>query len=373
VRITDVTTTLLRLPRVQTNGDGLQDLLLIEIHTDAGITGIGEAHTMPTALQAIIDAPVSQWAVQGLRHLLVGEDATDIDFLWRKMWTHCGSVLGGRGLVLHAMSGIDIALWDIAGKAAGRPIHELLGQRHHDEVDVYASDLMPADADALIARAEELVAEGFTAVKFGWGKLGLTPMEDVAVLAELRRRLGDEVRLMVDVGAAMPFDDAVWLATALEPVGITFLEEPLDAADFDGYARLVAASPIPIAAGEREGGEAGFADLVDRAHLPVVQPDLARCGGFTIARRIAARATAAGAWVVPHCWSSDVLVAATVNFLVALPQPPLLEFNVMRQPLRTKLAVRPFVPVGGRLRPHDAPGLGIELDRDVIERFRSAE
>lgn len=372
MRITAVDSTILRLPEVRADGDGLQDVLVIEVRTDEGLTGLGEAHTMPTALKAVIDAPVSQWAVQGLAGLLVGQDATDIDAVWQRMWTHCGSVLGGRGLVLHAMSGIDLALWDLAGKAAGRPVHELLGPAPHAAVDVYASDLMPPTAEDLGIRARTLVDAGHRALKFGWGKLGLTPQEDVDVLTGLRRDLGPGVRLMVDVGVPMAFADALWLAQQLEPVGITFLEEPLDAADHDGYAALVAASPVLIAAGEREGGEAGFADLLDRAHLPVVQPDLARCGGLTVARRIATRAAGRGAWVVPHCWSSDILVAATTHLLVSLDQPPLLELNVMDQPLRTDLVTTPLRPTGGTLAPPPGPGLGVELDPEVVERFRWA-
>ena len=264
MRITAVDTTLLRLPEVSANGDGLQDLLLIEVRTDEGVVGLGEAHTMPTALRAVIEAPVSQLAVQGLAHLVVGEDPRDIESIWQKMWRHCGSVLGGRGLVLHAMSGIDLALWDLAGKLADRPLCDLLGGRRHDVVDVYASDLMPSDRAALIDRATALARAGHTAIKFGWGKLGASPAEDIDVLAAVREALGPGVRLMVDVGVPMPFDEAVWLANALEPLGVTFLEEPLDSTDFDGYAALVDASPIPIAAGEREGGEAGFRDLLAR-------------------------------------------------------------------------------------------------------------
>jgi L-alanine-DL-glutamate epimerase-like enolase superfamily enzyme len=369
VQITGVDTTILRLPAVQANGDGLQDVLVIEVRTDAGITGVGEAHTMPTALQAIIDAPISQHAVQGLAGLLIGQDPADIDRLWLRMWDHCGSVLGGRGLVMHAISGIDLALWDIAGKVAGEPISALLGARRAD-VDVYASDLMPASSAEILNRAAALVGAGHRAMKFGWGKLGLSLAEQVDLLADVRQLVGSDVRLMLDVGVALPFNDAVWLAEALAPIDIAFLEEPLDAADLDGYARLVERSPMPVAAGERESGERGFADLVERARLSIIQPDLARCGGITAARRIAAHALAHGARVVPHCWSSDILVAATAHFLASLDQPALLEFNVMDQPLRTELAVRPLRPVGGRLAVPTEPGLGIEINERIRERYR---
>ncbi|MGH3522592.1 MAG: mandelate racemase/muconate lactonizing enzyme family protein [Mycobacterium sp.] len=370
MRISAVETTILRLPNVTANGDGLQDMLLIEVHTDEGLTGVGEAHTMPTAIQAIIEAPISQYAVQGLAGLLIGEDPGDIERLWRRMWTHCGSVLGGRGLVLHAMSGIDLALWDLAGKVAGKPLHDLLGGARTDLVDVYASQLMPGTSGEVLARAEELMSVGHRAIKFGWGTLGLSPADDVTLLGEVRQLVGPDVRLMLDVGVPMAVEDALWLAKATEYLGLSFLEEPLDATDLDGYARLVDRSPIPIAAGERESGVAGFADLLERGHLPIIQPDLARCGGISVAREIASRALANGAWVVPHCWSSDVLMAATAHFLAALDQPALLEFNVANQPLRTELVTEPLRPVGGRLPVPRRPGLGIEIDPSVRERFR---
>ena len=154
--ISEIRTTILRLPTVYINGDGLQDILIIEVITDEGLIGIGEAHTMPTALKSIIEAPVSQFAVQGLSLLLVGQDPSDIAGLWHRMWRHCGSVLGGRGLVLHAMSGIDLALWDLKGKIENKPLCQLLGTVRRDKVDVYASDLMPSTADALVDRALEL-------------------------------------------------------------------------------------------------------------------------------------------------------------------------------------------------------------------------
>ncbi len=377
MRITSVDTTLLRLPEVLPTGDGLQDLLVIEVTTDEGVTGLGEAHTMPLALQAIIRAPLSQWAVQGLGELLVGQDPSDIAGLWQLMWDRCGSVLGGRGLVMHAMSGIDIALWDIAAQVAGVPLHEVLRRRarpddtaSHPRVDVYASDLMPSSAAALLSRAKELTAAGHRSLKFGWGKLGLTPQEDVDVLTELREQLGPDVRLMVDVGVPMEFDDALWLAGELAKIDVTFLEEPLDAADLDGYAHLSAAASLPIAAGERESSRAGFVDLIERAGLAIVQPDLARCGGITVAMQIAEMAAARDRWVVPHCWSSDILVGATAHFLAALSQRPLLEFNVMDQPLRTRLTRDPFRPVDGTLALPDRPGLGVELDPSAVEEFR---
>lgn len=369
VRITAVETTILRLPEVRPNGDGLQDLLLIEIHTDEGITGIGEAHTMPLALKAVIEAPVSQYAVQGLAGLLIGEDPGDIEGLWRRMWRHCGSVLGGRGLVVHAMSGIDLALWDIAGKVAGRSLAQLLGTVQRSQVDVYASDLFLGSSDDVLARAAGLVELGHRSIKLGWGKLEMSSGDELSLLVRLRQVLGPEIGLMLDVGTPLPFSEALDLCEAAADINVRFVEEPLEATDLDGYAKLVDSSPVALAAGERETGLIGFTDLIFRGRLPIVQPDLARCGGITVARAIAQQAAAKGVWVVPHCWSSDILVSATAQFLATLTQPALLEFNVMDQPLRTSLSATPLKAIDGRLQVPSGPGLGIEIDPDTRERF----
>lgn len=369
VRITAVETTILRLPEVRPNGDGLQDILLIEIHTDEGITGIGEAHTMPLALKAVIEAPVSQYAVQGLAGLLIGEDPGDIEGLWRRMWRHCGSVLGGRGLVVHGMSGIDLALWDIAGKVAGRSLAQLLGTVHWPKVDVYASDLFLGDSDDVLARAADLVERGHRSIKLGWGKLEMSSSDELSLLTRLRRVLGPDIGLMLDVGTPLSLMEAVDLCEAAADINVRFVEEPLEATDLDQYAKLVDLSPVPLAAGERETGLTGFTDLIRRGRLPIVQPDLARCGGITVARAIAQRAAEEGVWVVPHCWSSDILVSATAQFLATLTQPALLEFNVMDQPLRTSLSATPLRAHDGQLEVPSGPGLGIEIDPETRERL----
>lgn len=369
MKITAIKTTHLRLPDVRPIGDGLQNLLIIEVHTDEGLVGIGEAHTMPVAIEAIIKAPVSQWAVQGLELLLIGKDPRDIQGLWNLMWAQCASVLGGRGLVMHAISGIDLALWDLLGKIENKPVAELLGKKH-DQVRVYASDLMPDTYAGLLDQARSHLDRGFDAMKFGWGKLGKTPQDDVNFVGQLRSELGSDFDLMIDIGRPMPLNDAIWLTHELARHGVTFLEEPLDAADLDGYAHLSAESPIPIAAGERETGFYGFRDLVERARLQIIQPDLARCGGITVARKIQEVAEQAGTRIVPHCWASDILVAASVHFMGSTTPEPLSEFNVMQQPLRTDLLLEPMRPVGGRITIPDGPGLGIALNPDTIERFR---
>lgn len=369
MRITDVETIMLRLPEVHANGDGLQDVLILKVHTDEGLVGIGEAHTAPLILKAVIDAPVSQLTGQGLRQMLIGEDPLRIGPLWQKMYDHT-STFGRRGVVLNAISGIDLALWDLAGKAMGVPVSQLLGGRQRDRVRAYASDLTPDTAEEIVAASERHCADGFTAMKFGWGKLGRDVRSDLAWVEQVRAALGPEVDMMIDMGTAIPFDDALWLGRALAEHDIRFLEEPLSPDDLDGFSALVAASPTPIATGEKETTRFGFRALMEEGGLRIIQPDIARCGGLTEMVRIAALAEVRNVQIIPHCWATDILVAATLHFLSAQRHAPFQEFNVMDNPLRTALLTRPIRPVDGHIAVPDGPGLGVELNEETVERYR---
>ena len=223
------------------------------------------------------------------------------------MYEHT-STFGRRGAVIHAMSGIDIALWDILGKVTGRPLYQLLGGARRDRVRVYASDLTPEDKTRVVPRAKELFDQGYTGVKFGWGTLGQNVREDARWVNELRRGVGPKVDLMVDMGAAISFGDALWLGNALAEDDVYFLEEPLSPDNLDGFAELVAASPTAIATGEKETTRFGFRDLMERGKLRIIQPDIARVGGITEIRRIAALAEIRNVCVIPHCWATDILV-----------------------------------------------------------------
>jgi L-alanine-DL-glutamate epimerase-like enolase superfamily enzyme len=304
MRITDIETIMLRLPEVRPNGDGLQDLLVIRVHTDEGLVGIGEVHTAPLVARAVIDAPISQLTVQGFRQLLIGRDPRRINELWHLMYDH-STTFGRRGIVVNVISGIDIALWDLLGKSLGVPIHQLLGG---------------------------------AAMKFGWGGLGRDVREDARWIAAVRDAVGPDVALMLDMGEPAPFDQALWLARALADSDVAFLEEPLSPDDLDGFRDLVAISPTPIATGEKETTRFGFRDLMERGGLRIIQPDMARVGGVTEMLRIAALAEVRDVRVIPHCWASDILVSVTCQFLATRQDAPYLEFNVMDNPLRTRTA-----------------------------------
>jgi len=256
-------------------GDGCQSICVIRIHTDEGIVGIGEVHTNPLAAKAIIDSPMYSVSGQGLAHVIVGEDPRDINRLWDRMYQR-SQTYGRRGLLMHALSGIDLALWDILGKEAGLPVYRLLGGARKRQHVFYASDLSQPTLEGTIDQALAHKAHGYQAMKFGWGALGRDRKADVAVAAGLRQALGPNFDIMIDMGFAVPLDHAIHLGRAYFEHGIYFLEEPLSPDDLDGFAKLVAASPTPIATGEKASHEFDYLDLMDRGNLRIIQPDIAQ-------------------------------------------------------------------------------------------------
>ena len=194
MRITDVEPIVLRLAEVDTTrADGTQDAFLVRIHTDEGIVGIGEADTSPYLARTIVEMPSSHSIARGLKEVLVGEDPLQIDRLWQLMF-HASDHYGRAGAALHTISAIDIALWDIAGKAAGRPVCEVLGGRRIADVPVYASEVMPESVDEVRGIAERAASAGYSALKLGWGPLGQDPDHDVALVGAARDTLGRSAR-----------------------------------------------------------------------------------------------------------------------------------------------------------------------------------
>ena len=370
MRITEVEPVVLRLDRIDTTrADGTQDAFLVRVHTDEGIIGIGEADTSPYVARTIVEMPSSHSVARGLRELLLGQDPLEIERLWQLMFR--GSYHYGRaGAALHVMSAIDIALWDIAGKVAGQPVYELLGGARSERVRVYASEVMPQTSDEVRRIAERAVEDGYPALKLGWGPLGEDLDRDEELVRAAASVLGKERDFMLDGGMAYTVERAAELVTRLEDVGLYWLEEPLAADDYDGYRRLAEALSIRVAAGEADAGIGPFRALVDQGHVDVLQPDLARCGGFTVAREIGALARERNVEVVPHCFSTGVLVAASLHFTVSLDRPTYSEFSVADSPLVSRILADPFTLEDGSLAVPNGPGLGIELDEEHVARMR---
>jgi L-rhamnonate dehydratase len=371
IKITDVECIMIRLPVVRAIGDGTQDTLIVKVHTDTGVTGVGEAHTSPWAAKAVIEAPLSSYAARGLRDIVVGESPLDPVVLWDRMYS-LSLIYGRRGVVMHAISAIDMACWDILGKVTGQPIHRLLGGAYRGEVRPYASTLAPDTPEETLREAAALAGAGFPAIKFGWGALGKDTDSDLRFVARVRETVGPDVDIMIDVGMDMGLSNAARLARGLNDHGVFFLEEPLSPDDLAGFAQLVAQSPVPIATGEKETTRFGFRDLMDTGGLRIIQPDVARVGGFTEARRVADMARLRGVTVIPHCWSTDILVAATLHFIASLKECPYLEFCVVDNPIRRDIARNPIRFEQGVVRVPQGPGLGIELNEETIGRLRFA-
>ena len=372
MKITDVEAIILRQPVLDDGiADGSQDDLVIRVHTDEGIVGIGEVDSAPEAVLALVTAPGSHAIANSFHSLLVGEDPRDVERLWQKMYRGM-NYIGRRGIALHAQSGIDIALWDIRGKAEGKPISELLGGAIHTKVRAYASMLMPDTTAETAERVAALREAGFTAVKLGWGPLGKDPAHDVRLAAAAKEAAGDG-DILIDAGLGYVADaaTAIRVARELEQLGVYWLEEPFEPDEYEAYAELADAVDIRVAAGEQDTTVWGFRELIERGHVDVVQPDVTRCGGITELVRIAAFAREHGVETVPHAWKSGIIKAASLHVNAVLPDATFQEYCVADTPInQTLVKERMPVDADGFVAVPTGPGLGIELDEDVLERYR---
>ena len=337
------------------------------MHTDEGIVGIGEVDSQPHVAKAVIDAPSSHANASGLAALITGSELGDIDALWKRMFE--GSIyFGRRGVVLHAISGIEIALWDIAGQVAGVPINQLLGQPRRQRLPAYASTLMPETPTEARETTEHLVEAGFGAVKLGWGPLGRDADLDVALVAAAREGLGDDGDLMIDIGMGWSDpDDAIARVRRMEESRPYWIEEPFWPDEYDHYRALAEAVGTPIAAGEEETTVWDFERLIERGGVAVVQPDVTRAGGLRECVRIAELAHRSGCRVVTHSWSTGIIKAASLHVLAVIEEAEYFEYAVQTTVLNERLVHERFPVVDGMVTIPDTPGLGVTLDEQVIE------
>ena len=373
MKITDVEAIVLRQAVVNEGiADGSQDDLVVRIHTDEGITGIGEVDSSPELVQALVQAPSSHAVAVSLRDVLIGEDPMDVERLWQKMYR--GLIyFGRRGIAIHAISGLDIALWDIKGKALGKPVCELLGTPKRDRVRAYASMLMPDTTAEVTAAVTALREQNFTAVKLGWGPLGRDPEHDVALAAAAKAAGGEGVEIMIDAGLGYVADAqvAIGVAREFERLGIYWLEEPFEPDEYEAYAELADTVEMRIAAGEQDATWWGFRELIDRAHVDVVQPDVTRCGGITETLRIAELAYSHGIATVPHAWKSGIIKAASLHCNAVMPDGIWQEYCVADTPIAKTLTVQRLpIESDGCVAIPTTPGLGVDLDEDVLESLR---
>jgi L-alanine-DL-glutamate epimerase-like enolase superfamily enzyme len=373
VQITDVEAIVLRQAAVDDGiADGSQDDLVVLVHTDEGITGIGEVDSAPDVVAALIRQDSSHAVAHSLRSILVGRDPLDVEGAWDAMYRGLIYV-GRRGIGIHAISGIDIALWDIRGKALGKPVCELLGEVRRDRVRAYASMLMPDTTEETAERVTALREQGFTAVKLGWGPLGRDADHDVRLAAAAKDAGGDEVDILIDAGLGYEEDaaTAIRVARELEQLGIGWLEEPFVPDAYEAYAELADTVDLTIAAGEQDVTRWGFRELIERGHVDLVQPDVTRCGGITETLRIAELAAEHGVATVPHAWKSGIIKAASLHVNAVLPDALYQEYCVAETPINTALTIERLpIEADGCIAVPTAPGIGVTLDEDVVASLR---
>ncbi|MDH7500730.1 MAG: mandelate racemase/muconate lactonizing enzyme family protein, partial [candidate division NC10 bacterium] len=278
---------------------------------------------------------------------------------------------GRRGLIIAAMSGVDIALWDILGKACGKPLYQILGG-FREHMGAYASAGFYTKSKGRKELAAEMAAyvkEGYRAVKMKIG--GLSMREDLERIREVRSAIGPEVELMVDANCAYTPKQAMAMAQRMEELDIAWFEEPCSADDLEGNAQLAAFTSIPIAGYESEFSRFGFRDLIVKRAVDIVQPDAIWSGGISECRKIAAIASAFTLPVVPHSFSSAVAVVANMHLIASIPNGYLLEMDRNPNPLREELIPEPIrIDSGSRVRMPSGPGLGIEINEEVIQKYR---
>ena len=365
-----------------------QDDIVVEVHTDEGLSGVGETDVNPWIARACIEAPGTHTMGLGLTEMLLGQDPLDVEGLWERLYV--GSAMNGRrGAVINAIGALDIALHDLRGKALGKPCYELLGGKARGNVTPYASlqpevSSLEAYRESRVGWAKEAKHRGFEAAKlelvfsgpYRHKGLGGSEEDMVEVIGAVRDAVGTDFVLMVDVAYGFPdAERAVATLKGWEDFDLYFVETPLASDDLEGYARVTAEQPIPIAAGEWLTTRFEFEDLMDRGGIRVAQPDVGRVGGLTEAKRVSQMAEERDLTVVPHLWKTGISVAAAAHLAASSPNCPYIEFlppELSESALRRYLLLDGPEMEGGSIRFPDKPGLGIDLDRDALQTFEEA-
>ena len=389
MRITDVTTIKLTYDMPIPMADAVHYMpsrptLLVRVHTDEGITGLGESASYGGYLEGIEHVILDE-----LRQTILGQDPFRVERLWSMMASRAHQ-RGRRGMLMMAISGIDIALWDIIGQATRTPLYRLLGG-YRDTLDAYASagfyarDKTPQD---LADEVGTYASAGFKVVKI---KVGRNPElmsnmlhdmvepgyatasleEDVERVRLARAAIGKDVGLAVDANNAWTPPVALKFMREVDAFDIRWLEEPVQTDDIEGSALVAHQLDTPVAGYESETGLAGFRELITRHAVDIVQPDVIWTGGITESRKIAALAQAYGMPVIPHVFSSAVSSIANMHFIASLPNAGLLEFDQNTNPLRTELFEEPITVLpDGTVQLPDRPGLGVTLNQETVDRYR---
>lgn len=341
---------------------------LVEIVCEDGATGWGECLG-----PAVVNAAI----VSAMKPLLISADPDNIEPLWLHIYNQFRDQ-GQTGLTITALSGIDVALWDIKGKRCGLPVYSLLGGAFRKSVLAYATGAfrrLSGDRPAYLAEeTSAYVREGFSAVKI---KIGYGVAEDIAAIRAVREAIGADRGLMIDANHGYDVIEAIELARAVADCNIGWFEEPVVPEDLSGYRQIRAAQPIPVAGGETWHTRWGFQRAFAAEAIDIAQPDICGVGGFTEGKKIADMASTVGIRLVPHVWGTGVAIAAALHYLAAIPdtpprhepRQPIMEFDRTLNPFRQAVLTKPIDHVGGMVAVPDGPGLGIDINRDALREY----
>jgi D-arabinonate dehydratase/D-galactarolactone cycloisomerase len=346
---------------------------IVQVWTDEGLVGIGECMTRlaPKALQAIIE---------DLAPILRGRDPQDTEVVWELLYGTMMNRGHSRGFFIEALSGIDVALWDLKGKIQGKPVYSLLGGKQRDRLHAYASSLRFRGLETTLDTARQYLERGFRAMKIKIGQNPHDPSEDLKLVQAIRHEVGDDITLMVDVNCGYHADvkTALRVGRRLEALNIAWYEEPLSPENVEGYHLLATTLDVPIAAGEASFTRYDFKELFTRQAVDIIQPNACRTGGLSEVQRIAALSSAFHIPYAPHTGSCSA-VALAVGLHIATALPHFLTYEYMQSdwsaaqpnPLRHQLVQEPIeVFADGYLAPPpEKPGLGIELNDDILQRY----
>jgi L-rhamnonate dehydratase len=369
MKITDIETIYIKEKNVEQRTDSSQDALLIKISTDAGITGWGEVDSCPVVAEAIINAPYSHKLVDGLKNIIMGENPLDIEGLWNKMYQKT-LYYGRNGAVIHAMAGIDIALWDIKGKFLDLPIYELMGGCFVDKMRVYSSNMFQFTIEDTLKRVQIAMDTGHTAVKFGWEPFGFNEELDLKYVEGIRNTLGNDLDFMLDVGLIWDAKTTVKRAKTYEPYNLFWIEEPLHPDNYHGYGIVSDKCIQHIAAGEEECSITGFKNLIDLGNIDIVQIDVTRCG-LTQAKKIAEYANLLGKKVCNHNFTTDINSAASLHFLCSIPNSLVMEYCQENGEISRNLCANPVKIKDGYAHLPKEPGLGVVPNIDILEKYKA--
>jgi L-alanine-DL-glutamate epimerase-like enolase superfamily enzyme len=354
------------------NAGKLRCVTLIRIETSDGVTGWGEAITgaedASLATKVIVD--------RGLAPRLVGRDPRAIDAIWTELTTSTYWT-GNGGIVTFAISAIDMALWDLAGRLADVPVHELLGGKRRDHIRAASSIIFDtADIEGIGRQFADLRARGYQVLKGGWGHdlsiaFGRDADRDTAIVRTMRESVGDDADIVVDVvaGAGWTADVAIERARAFEPYRLFWLEDALPEADGAGWAALRAGTSTPLCTGEKGWTVPHFEGLIDRGSLDIVMLDPGRAEGVSGTWRVIQRAAAAGMAWNAHSWSSALNTAASLHLAAASDNVLVLELKPEPGPMQHELVTDPIEMVDGVIAVRDAPGLGVTVDEAAVRRY----